>query len=129
MTQTITGLIPGDSYDLSFSYAFGQQYLFYGPTTQSLTVGLGSGSATFGPVGVANNGFDGWYSFSGLVTATSTSEVLSFLASGSPAVPPFAMISNISLTSVPEPATWTMVILGLGGLGGVARRRRSPATA
>jgi len=129
VTQTITGLTPGDSYDLSFSYAFGQQYTFDGATTQSLTISLGGGSATFGPVGVADHGFDGWYSFSGLVTATSTSEVLSFLASGTPAVPPFAMVSSVSLTSVPEPAAWTMVIFGFGGLGALARRRRSVAVA
>jgi hypothetical protein len=32
-----------------------------------------------------------------------------------------------ALTSVPEPSTWVMLLLGLGGLGLVTRRRRVPS--
>ena len=33
-------------------------------------------------------------------------------------------VDNISLASVPEPASWSLMILGFGGLGAVLRRRR-----
>ena len=48
---------------------------------------------------------------------------------------PYAGVAQIaSLTStnpvgggIPEPATWTMMILGFGGLGALLRRRRKHA--
>jgi hypothetical protein len=131
LTQLITGLTPGNKYYLSFNYAFGQQYGFDGATVQSL-------SATFGDLNlgssdnfnVASHGFTGWQQAGGYITADSTSELLSFVAHGNLPVPPFALVSNVSLTGgVPEPATWTMMILGLGSLGAIARRRRAVAHA
>ncbi len=47
----------------------------------------------------------------------------------------FNASSNLTLFStgvagaVPEPATWAMMILGLGGVGAAMRRRRKPAMA
>ena len=38
-----------------------------------------------------------------------------------------AVIADVSLTRVPEPATWAMLILGMGGLGAALRRRRKVA--
>jgi hypothetical protein len=37
--------------------------------------------------------------------------------------------SNFNGVSVPEPATWAMMILGFGGIGSVLRRRRLPQAA
>jgi hypothetical protein len=34
-------------------------------------------------------------------------------------------VDNISLSGVPEPATWALMILGFGAVGGAMRRRRS----
>ncbi len=130
LTQTISGLTIGQSYNLSFNYAFGQQTGFDGPTVQSIIFGLGDFSTTTGDFNVANHGFTGWHAFSAVIKATSTSEVLSFLAVGDKPVPPFALVSNVSLTGgVPEPAAWTMMILGFGGLGAIARRRRAATAA
>lgn len=129
LTQTITGLIPGHAYLLSVNYAFGQQFGFNGDTQQNISVGFGSSCCGTSPTfSLSDHGFSGWMHASGLVTADGTSDVLSFLAFGNLPVPPFALISNVSLTSVPEPATWTMMIMGLGGLGGLARRRRTLST-
>jgi hypothetical protein len=70
--------------------------------------------------------FSGWTLETFGFTAAATSEVLSFLAVGSPAnsLPPFALVDGVSLTSVPEPSTWAMMLAGFGGLGFAAFRRR-----
>ncbi len=36
-------------------------------------------------------------------------------------------MDNLSFTEVPEPGTWAMMVVGLGGLGVVVRRRRGTA--
>ena len=42
--------------------------------------------------------------------------------------PPFSVLSNVSLSGgVREPATWALMIVGLGGLGAVTRRRAAVA--
>jgi hypothetical protein len=126
ITQTITGLTPGSTYTLSFAYAFGQQYTFNGGTSQGLIVDLGSTqvlSTLENPID--DHSFSGWQTFTGTVKATSASEVLSFLAQSTPAIPPFTLVTDVSLIgSVPEPASWGMMIVGLGAMGAVARRRR-----
>ena len=60
-------------------------------------------------------------------TADATSEVLSFLAIGtpiSPSVPPFSLLDSVSMMAVPEPSTWATMVVGFGGLGFAAYRRR-----
>lgn len=46
-----------------------------------------------------------------------------------PGSPGWGQVDNIvtDVTSVPEPATWAMMILGLGGVGATLRRRRTLA--
>ena len=39
----------------------------------------------------------------------------------------FILIKLTSSSTVPEPSTWTMLILGFAGVGYLAYRRRSPA--
>ena len=130
ISQTITGLTPGASYLLSFNYAFAQQQNFFGDTQQTLTVSFG-GFSTTSPVDfLVSQGFDGWFTASGFVTADSTSDVLSFLAFGNLPVPPFALVSDVSLTGgVPEVSTWAMLLAGFAGLGFAAYGRSRKATA
>ncbi|MGO9941190.1 MAG: hypothetical protein ACLPIC_00215 [Rhodoblastus sp.] len=124
LTQTITGLTSGKTYYLTFNYAFGQQYGFSGPTVQSLTASLGGTSWTSANFDVANHGFTGWQSVEVGFKANSTSEVLSFLASGNLPVPPFALVSNVSMTAgVPELSTWALMLMGFAGLGFAGHRR------
>jgi hypothetical protein len=142
IAQTITGLTVGQTYTLSFQYAFAQQKNYTGATIQNLVMNFGAAGAktgtgdhpwTFagGPTwtsagyNLPTNDFSGWMSYTTTLTATSTSEVLSFLALGNLPVPPFALVTDISLTgSVPEPASWGMMLIGLGAIGAAARRRR-----
>ena len=62
-----------------------------------------------------------------MFTATSTSEVLTFLSLGTPdGLPPIAVLDNVSLT-VPEPSSIGLLGAGLAFLGFTAARRRRNA--
>jgi hypothetical protein len=132
-SQTIDGLNVGSSYKLSFWWAGGELSNRTGYTSITLTGTFGSdpfSTPTFNnskPSGVAGD-FSGWQLVSFTFKASAASQVLSFLASGTaptPNLPPVAFLDGVSLTAVPEPATWGMMILGFGALGAVARRRRA----
>jgi len=136
LQQTVTGLTPGQKYDLSFYWAAGELSDRTGYQTSQLTGTFGSSSFatsvyhnTNGP-GVPGS-FSGWSKVSFVVTADSTSDVLSFLAVGGPSgnLPPVALLDGVSLTAVPEPATWAMMIVGVFGVGLAARRRTRAAVA
>jgi hypothetical protein len=122
--QTITGLTAGDKYYVTFDYAFSQQYLYTGATTQSWTVSLGAQSQNTASYNLPSEGFSGWQSDTMTFTATSASEVLSFMANGNLPVPPFALLDGVSLSAAPEPADWALLLLGVGAVGAVARTRR-----
>jgi hypothetical protein len=123
ITQTINGLTVGRTYTLSFAWAGAQQSGYTGATTDAWQVTLGSTMQQTQTINVASQGFSGWMTQTFNYVATSTSEVLSFLATGSPAVPPFALLANVSLTAAPEPSSVTALLSGLAGLLGFVRYR------
>ena len=128
LTQQINGLTVGNQYTLTFKYAFGQQAGYTGDTLGLWNVSLGN-STTQTPISsVPSEGFSGWKSDTITFTADSTSELLSFLAEGSPQVPPFALLSDVSLVGAPAPgpATGPLAVLALLALG-YARLRRAQA--
>lgn len=135
ITQTVTGLNVGDTYDLTFDWAATQQVRFTGASTDDWQVTLGSSTQTTSGYNLSGNGdqdFSGWQSESMNFTATSTSEVLSFLAKGSADVPPFLLVENVSLTDtsspspspVPEMQTWSLLATGLLAGAGLFKSRR-----
>lgn len=125
ISQVVTGLTVGKTYNLTFNYAFGQQSGFNGATIQSLDASIGGTTWSSASFNVGDHGFTGWQSETLAFTATSATETLSFLAHGNLPVPPFALVSNVSIPGgVPEPASWALMVVGVGGLGAVARRRR-----
>ncbi len=127
MTQTINGLTTGGTYAVSFVWAGAQQSGYTGLTTEQWQVSLGTSTASTQIITVANQGFSGWMSQTFNFVATSSSEVLAFLANGTPSgVPPFALLSNVSMTKVPEPASIAIMLTGITALVGFARRRRQP---
>ena len=125
VTQTLNGLKVGFDYTVSFVWAAAQQYSFSGATNETLTVSFGSKSVVTPTYHLPSQGFSGWLSQSYSFVASNTSQVLSFLAGGSPAVPPFVLLANVSVVSTPEPGTMTVLATAIGGLAAIRRRRRS----
>ena len=120
ISQTINGLVTGDTYSLSFYQAAAQQSGSNGPTTERWQVSLGSDTQLSTLMTNPSHGFQSWNQQTMTFTATSTSEVLTFLAVGTPSgVPPVSLLDGVSLisTSVPEPGAIYVTALGLGLLG------------
>lgn len=151
LSQVVTGLEVGQVYHLTFWWAAGQQAindtLFFGPTTEAWTVCFGTctftsnfdtngdGYSTFDPgsgeiqsTGTAftpSHGFSPWKYEDFAFTATATTQTLSLLSYGTPiGQPPFALIDGLTLSVVPEPTTWAMMLIGFGVIGGVMRTRK-----
>jgi hypothetical protein len=127
--QVITGLVAGQKYDLSFWWGGAQQQGYTGPTTEQWEVSLGNETHSTAILDNANHGFTGWQKQTFTFTATGASEILSFLAHGTPdGVPPFSLLDGVSMQAqspAPEPASWALMIVGFGVTGVALRRRRS----
>ena len=135
ITQNITGLTVGNSYNLTFYWAASQQQSFTGDLKENCNVTLGNQSFATKTVTLPSHNFSGWMQQTFTYTANAAAETLSFLAVGSnvdgtaTSEPPFLLLGGVSLNAVPEPATWALCV-GFGAaamLFEVARRRRRTA--
>jgi hypothetical protein len=129
ISQVITGLTVGATYNVGFSHGYAQQLGFDGPTIQHWTVSFAGQSQSTADYALANHGFSGWLSTTFSFIANNPTETLSFLAYGNVPVPPFALLDGVSFTAaaVPEPATWGMMLIGFAAIGIGARRNRRTA--
>jgi hypothetical protein len=130
ISQTINGLTSGDTYTLSLDIATGQQ-VGYNPSdwTETLTASLGGSSHVFT---LSNPTDDNWAVVSTTFTASSSSELLSFLAGGVSVngnLPAFVLLDGLSLNDTtpssptPEPSSLMLLGTGLAGIAGVVRRK------
>lgn len=130
LTQSITGLTAGQAYYVHFDWAATQLRNRSGATTEKLQVGLGGVTQTTQTISNPSEGFSGWTSGYFVFTPTTSTALLSFLSIGTPnGQPPIALLDNVSLQAVPEPATWALFVGGFGFVGYAARRRRAMVVA
>ncbi|MFI4966277.1 MAG: PEPxxWA-CTERM sorting domain-containing protein [Caulobacterales bacterium] len=99
------------SYTLSFDLAGNLR----GAPAQTTTVSLGSFSTMLTP---ANT--DGFMTHTFSFTTTGGNLVFT---EGGPSNQQGNLLDNVSLAT-PEPATWAMMLMGFGGIGGLLRSRR-----
>jgi hypothetical protein len=124
-SQTINGLDIGSVYTLTFDQAAAQQAGTSGDTTERWQVTLGGDTQLSTLMTNPSGGFQPWNQQSMTFTATSTSEVLTFLALGTPGgEPPVSLLDGVSLVGTPEPSSLFMGFMSAGLLGVCAVRRQ-----
>ena len=122
--QSVQIEFPGDSISQSFTTVSGQGYLL---TFLLSGYGVANPSTVSVNVGPANGTFSGVYP--SYVTemlpfvANATTTTLTFTSSGVPGTYPH--LDSVSVTAVPEPETYALMLGGLAAIGFVARRRKN----
>jgi hypothetical protein len=135
ITQTLSGLVAGEKYDVSFWQGAAQQRTFNGGTTEQWRVSLGGSPNQFSELmspiqstgrpgldadgGGTAIGVYSWQKQTLRFTAGSTNQTLRFLAIGAPTgQPPLSLLTGVSVeaVTVPEPFTilGTMTAVGFG---------------
>lgn len=120
--QQMLSTVSGQSYTLSFWYSPRPNTANFPATTNNIAV-LWNGSTLLPTLGGTNNtGSHHWQQYSYSVIGTGT-DSLRFAAFGAQDTYG-GSLDNISVTAVPEPETYALLLAGLGFMGGVARRRK-----
>lgn len=122
----IVNVVAGQTYNLSFDY-YVPQNGYNNPNDATLSFAIngnqvGSVLQAGSPSGTTPQT---WQSFTTSYTAAATGPVtLAFRFAGLGNTAADFAVDKVSMTAVPEPATWAMMILGLGVVGTSMRRRR-----
>jgi hypothetical protein len=117
--QTITGLTVGQTYVLSWDYGDRP-----GSGPESMQVWLNGVLVTVNSDN-RNNSVLEWNGNDFVITATSTSELLSFDGLADSGIASYGNeVAAVSLIATPEPATWLLMLSGIGLLGFALWRQR-----
>jgi hypothetical protein len=127
MGQTISGLTVGNTYQLSFYQASMEQTGYAGAFTGAWDVWFGNQMQASTTMTNPSATYTGWTEQTMDFTATSVSQALMFMATATNSYPPFLLLDGVSLTAVPEPASFALVGVGILGLVVLRRRRQTAA--
>lgn len=119
MMQTVVGT---GLYELSFWYS-ARQGRAAGDSGLSFSFGSLSGSVLENVAGASSG--NSWMQYTGLVNLTGET-TLNFSAIGRSSSYG-GSLDNVSVTAVPEPGTYALMLAGLGAVAFMARRRRPTA--
>lgn len=123
ISQTITGLTPGQMYTVNF---WASKNPDGGLPTRTGTVSFGGTVLPFSYSSSNDRTTMNWMLYSYDFLATGSSTTLTFAADASAGCCYGPALDNVSLVAaVPEPSTWAMMLVGLGALGYGLRRRRT----
>lgn len=133
LSQTITGLTPGSSYSVKFALG-SEDFVIPGTVEQvNVWISAGSGSASqiySAPVSSNATSFgpgplwDHWAYFNYSFVASAASATIDFQQTAATSGAGDTGIDDVSISAgVPEPATWAMMLAGIGALGVTMRRR------
>jgi choice-of-anchor C domain-containing protein len=123
--QTISTVV-GQAYEVSFDLAGNPDGAPVVKLAIADATGLPGAAYLFDTTGKTKTNM-GWTQLTYDFTADSTSTTLTFSNSNQTGfkTPYGAALDNISISAVPEPATWAVMLIGFGGLGAAMRSRRS----
>lgn len=131
LEQTIV-TTPGVAYVLQFDLGSSWEWNGPGLAAAALTAsatGTSSLASELFTLAPATDNYDDWATETLDFTADSSSTTIEFLAD-SDYTSEYTGLDNVSVTqaspvsSVPEPPSWTIMLIGLGGLGAAMRLRR-----